>query len=242
MTLRVATQQLVALLTDLAHTAADPAVGGATAGIYLHCDRGHLGDEPGRTDLLVGTSTDGTILGHTYVACAGHTTPMVWPVAEVKVIIAALKPLAGKDDHGVEISHVGDVVTVAEDPDLFGERLSISFTGHPAAEFPVAGAHGLLTHVRTRPASQDGEAVPDAAPRTDISARQLAPFLKVASRRSERVELYRHHQWLPITVQIGGRYRGVLRPQRWDEVTADGRAPSGDIYPPNPAEASGVDG
>jgi hypothetical protein len=71
-----------------------------------------------------------------------------------------------------------------------------------------------------------------AAPRTDFDPSLVAPFLKVAVRRNSLVELYRHHQRLPVTVQIGHAYRGVLSPFAWKaEGRSAGVAPAGDVYP-----------
>lgn len=104
--IRIPTTGLVALLTDLAHTAADPATAGATAGVLLHTARGYHGDFP--SDLLVGTSTNQLVLGHAHTACSGQDDrPMLWPIADVKAVLAVLKPLAKTPDHAVEIRREG---------------------------------------------------------------------------------------------------------------------------------------
>lgn len=228
MTVRIPTHELVGLLTDLALTAADPADSGATAGILLHTARGYAGGSPGATDLLVGTSTDGIVIGHAHTGCAGQTEPMLWPLADVRAVIAVLKPLAKDKNHGVELSHADDTIKVAEDPDLFGEGLTLTFTGYAVDEFPLDGVRSQLAEVRMSP--PEGSA--PAAPRTDFHPSRLAPFLAVAKRRNVVLEMYRHHQRLPVTVQIGQEYRGVVSPFQWkDENRAAGVAPGGDVYP-----------
>jgi S-DNA-T family DNA segregation ATPase FtsK/SpoIIIE len=227
--LHIPTRHLVALLTDLEHTAAGPEVGEATAAILLHTARGELKGEPGKTDLLVGTSTDRYIVGHTFVECYGQIAPMLWPINDVRTVLAVLKPMAKIKEHVVVIELVGTAISVAEDADLFGERSRYTFTGLDATEFPSRGVHGLLTSTRRLPAEKDA---PDAAPRTDFAAHLLAPFLKVATRRGTKLEMYRHHQNMPISIQIGPEYRGVLRPAHWeDDDPTGGNAPNGDVHP-----------
>lgn len=228
MTCRIPTGHLVGLLTDLALTAADPADSGATAAVLLHTARGYFDGEPGKSDLLVGTSTDAFVVGHAHIGCAGQVDPMLWPIAEVRAVIAVLKPLGKNADHSVEISRDGDTIKVAEDPNLFGEGLTVTFTGYAVDEWPVDAVRSMLTEVRTTPPA-DARAV---APRTDFNAARLAPFLKVASRRGRQLEFYRYHQSLPVVVQIGDAYRGVVSPVGWDgEDRSSGAWPAGDVYP-----------
>ncbi len=230
--IRVNTHHLVGLLTDLALTAANPDTGAPTASVLLHTTRGYTGDQPGQTDLLVGTSTDGFSLGHSHTPCAGQVPPMLWPIGDVRAVLAVLKPLAKDRDHAVEVGPEDGKIAVAEDPDLFGERLKLTFSGLDLADYPVDGARQLLTEVRVTPAADGDTPAPGAAPRTDFVAGQLTPFLAIAKRRGLMLEMFRYHQRLPIVVQIGPEYRGVLRPYRWqDEDRGAGVAPGGDVYP-----------
>ncbi|HET9892609.1 MAG TPA: hypothetical protein VFQ42_19125, partial [Mycobacterium sp.] len=84
--IRITTKDLVGLLTDLVHTAAHPDTGSTTASVLLHTARGYAhGDEPGVSDLLVGTSTDGSMVGHAFEACYGQASePMLWSIGDVK--------------------------------------------------------------------------------------------------------------------------------------------------------------
>ncbi|HET9889705.1 MAG TPA: hypothetical protein VFQ42_04320, partial [Mycobacterium sp.] len=139
-----------------------------------------------------------------------------------------VKPLAKDKDHTVEIFRDGKQFVVAEDPALFGQRMSVKFAGLAVDEWPVDGVAGWLRDVRTRPAGK----APAAAPRTDILADKLAPLCKIASRRNEMLEVYRWHQRLPVHVQIGPAYRAVIKPFQWqDEDPNGGKAPAGDVYP-----------
>lgn len=236
MSVRIATHELVGLLTDLVLTASDPADGGPTAAVLLHTARGYAGSEPGLTDLLVGTSTNRVTAGHSHVQCTGQIEPMLWAVSEARSILAVLKPLGKDKDHSVEITVEDGKVAVAEDPDLFGERLKVTFAPMDADEFPPMWS--ILTDIRMMPAAEydaDGAEKPriGPGPRTDFTASYLAPFLKIAARRGKIVEVFRYHQSCPVHIQIGSAYRGVVMPSTsWQtEDRSAGAAPSGDVYP-----------
>lgn len=225
--IRIATHALVGLLTDLALTTADPADSGATAGVLLHTARGYDRDD-NPSDLLVGTSTDHLVLGHAHTSCSGQADgPMLWLIGDVKTVLAVLKPLAKDQDHAVEIRREGHEFTIQEDPNLFGEGQKFSFQAADADDYPT-GVWSLLTDIRTEPIAGSEP----AAPRTDIQPSLLAPFVKIATRRNVIPEIYRYHQHLPIHVQIGPHYRGILTPFKWnDTIRKAGLAPSGDVYP-----------
>lgn len=232
-TLRIVTKDLVGLLGDLTHTAAsDPAVG-AVAGVLLHTTRGYIGADPGQTTILVGTSTTGRVAGHTYAGASGTMEPALWQIEDVRCVVAVLKPRTRDNpDHAVEIRVEDDHVTVAEDPDLFGDGLTLTFGLGSIEDYPRSVWSVLSdVHVRPAPAGEDGP-VP-AMPRTDFSPGLFDPFVKVGKSRGALIELYRYHQRLPLLVQIGDRYRGAILPYRWDgDGTSGGMSPSGDVYPP----------
>lgn len=234
MTIRIPTLALVGMLADLALTAADPADSDATAGVLLHTVRGHANGEPGRSDLLVGTSTTGVLIGHCWTTCAGQLpAPTLWHVNDVRATLAMLKPLAKEKEHTTRID-VGDrQVEVAEDlgtlPGM-GDSLTLSFGPLDVEDWPMEGVHAQLTALRM--SVKDKPAVP----RTTMTSSRLAPFLKVASRRNDYLEVYRYHQSLPVHVQVGGGYRGVISPVPDDERPGE-QSPWGDVYPPQrPAE------
>lgn len=235
--IRISTGHLVAMLTDLVHTAGDPALSTVLAGVLLHSTRGHLDGDPGATTLLVGTSSTGHIVGHTYAHCSGSLPPTLWPIGDVRAVIASFKPLVRDNkDHAVEINADAGVIAVAEDPNLLGEGLKLSFTGGDVAEYPP-GVWRLLTDVPLAPpARADGTPPMTNAPRTDLLPSALGPFLAIAKRRNSAMEFYRNHQHVPVQLQIGPRYRGVLKPERWDDESRDaGIAPAGDVYPLDPS-------
>ncbi|HYS37819.1 MAG TPA: hypothetical protein VEO01_19550 [Pseudonocardiaceae bacterium] len=237
MTVRIPTHELVGLLTDLSLTAADTADSGATAGILLHTVRGYDGDAPGKTDLLVGTSTNRFTVGHSHMVCAGQIDPMLWLIGDVKAVLAVLKPLGKDKDHAVEIGVEDGKIAVAEDPDLFGDRLKVTFAAGDPGEFPHAAIWAVLSQIQMSPSATVGadsetKAAPAVAARTDFTAAYLKPMLTIAARRGALVQVFRYHQHLPVHVQIGDAYRGVVLPFAWrDEDRAAGVAPSGDVYP-----------
>lgn len=225
--IRIPTRGLVDHLTDLALTAADPADSGATAGVLLHTAKGYDRDD-NPSDLLVGTSTNHLVLGHAHTPCAGQSDePMLWLIGDVRALLAVLKPLAKLPDHAVEIKREGKEFHVSEDPNLFGDGLTLTFPAADPEDYPTQ-PWDLLREVRMTP---DEDAAP-ALPRTDIPADRLLPFVKIAARRNVMPTIYRYHQALPIHVEIGTDYRGVISPFRWnDTIPGAGLAPSGDVYP-----------
>jgi hypothetical protein len=224
--IRLLTVDLLALLGDLLHTTpTEPGMAGCY-GILLHSARGYAGNEPGQTGLLVGTSTNGQAIGHTWVEAAGDLPPMLWPVHDARAVIASFKPLTKDNkEHVAEIRSENDTVVIAEDPDLFGNGLAVSFGPANLDDFPRR-TWQLLTEVRLS-TPDDGPAMA----RTDFGPKVMAPFIAVAKSRNSFVQTYRHHQRTPMLIQIGQTYRGALMPASWDEVAHNGVAPECDVYP-----------
>lgn len=229
MSVRVATSALCEVLADLAVTADEP--GGPTGSILLHTASGYpVGAEPGRSTLLVGTSTNRFAIGHTWCVAEGHAEPMLWPILDATAVVAVFRSLAkGKPDHAVEIRREGDEITVQEDADLFGEGTSLSFTVADLSDYPRATWAVLA-----------GTGFPElndpAVPRTDIAPERFTALAKIGARRKAPVELYRWHQRQPLLVQIGPSYRGAVIPVSWYSSDGDprreGEEPSTDLYAP----------
>ena len=95
----------------------------------------------------------------------------------------------------------------------------------------------MLSQIRMTLSATVGEdgvekPAPVAVARTDFTAAYLKPMLTIAARRGALVQMFRYHQWLPVYVQIGSAYRGVVLPYAWrDEDRSAGVAPAGDVYP-----------
>jgi S-DNA-T family DNA segregation ATPase FtsK/SpoIIIE len=240
MSVRVTTKEFIGLLAALVHTASDDPEMGAIAGILLHTARGYASAEPGRSTLLVGTSTDTITAGHTWVLANGHMQPMLWPIGQVAPALAVLRRMSkGDSDHTVEIRQDGDQVTLAEGENLFGEGASYTFDLGDASRFPRT-LWRLLSDVHLRPAVRDRDAdqVIPVGVRTDVSEVALAPFLTIAKARKQPIELYRYHQRLPVQVVIGGNYRGAFLPYLNGDDLDTSRHPDDAVYPadlPEPA-------
>lgn len=236
--IRIDTKLLVALLGDLLLTTPDMD-GLPYSGVLLHSDRGYPDpSEPGESDILVGTSSTGSQVGHTWCAAYGQLPPMLWRADDVRAVITVFNAFAKRDkEHAVDIRRDGDEITVAEDPKLFGET-TLSFTALPLDDYP-----------RDLWRVMDGtywksELDTDVMPRTDIGPAALTALGKISKRHTGApVELYRFHQRRPVLVRIGDVYRGAVMPQRWDTngKTEEGAAPDGDLYAPvlpDPAEVA----
>lgn len=263
MSVRVESGQFANLLTDLVATACKADEGLPISAVLLHSHRGYEGFEVGRTDLLVGSSTNRYALGHAHIRAEGQLPEaMLWPVNDVHNVITALKRKCkgekedGGEKHAVKISRVGELVEVIEDPaqrDLFGEKLwSTRFPLGDLNDFP----RGLWDVLRTGdqvavPAVRDeDDREVHRLPRVDLTAEILAPFVAIAKRRNYVLETYTRHHRLPVHIQIGPAYRGVIIPAGYsDRDRTEGMAPDGDVYDPQlpprveptPANAERVD-
>lgn len=244
MSVRVESGQLASLLADLVATASKHEDGLPTSAVLVHSHRGYDGAAVGRIDLLVGSSTNRYAMGHAYIRAEGQLPDaMLWPVNDVHNLIAALKRKTrgekedGGEKHAVKIRRAGDLVEVIEDPaqrDLFGEKLwSTKFPVGDLNDFP----RGLWDVLRSAnravlPVTEDGREV-HPLPRVDLTAEILAPFVAIAKRRNYVLETYARHHRLPVHIQIGPAYRGLIIPVSYsDRDRTAGTAPDGDVYDP----------
>ena len=240
--IRVSTLELTGMLTDLLHTAATDPDEMSLCSLLMHTERGHWGDEPGRVDLLVGSSTNRYTAGHTYIRAAGQWPghePMLWSTDDVTVLLAALRKLCPdkkNTEHSVELCRDERGMTVQEDADLFGEGTSLTFPVRSAEQYPIAMLFRALSFDGSEPtidaSREGGSRVVPVLPRTDAQPAVLTPFVKVATRRGYAVRMYRYHQSRPTVVQIGDTYRGVIMPFKYDDQATDGHHPEAQLYPP----------
>lgn len=234
--MRVETARLVQLLADLEHTTAKLG-GGAAEGILLHSTRGYGGEEVGMTDLLAGTSTSGAAVGHAHVDAYGQLPrPMLWPLADARAVMAAYKPrLASNKEHVLDIEIDGGQIVVREDPDLFGDGLTLRFDGGAVGKFPRCWRALDAPH-------SESYSDEETQPRSDYLTAALEPFVKVGKARGEPVQLYRYHHRGRVLVQIGDRYRGALTPSSgWIDDGRDGDEPAADVHVPDLPDDEGAD-
>jgi hypothetical protein len=230
MSVRLLTAELLCLLDDLVLTAQTKPGHAGCPGILLHTSRVDEGTEPGSaTNCLVGTSTTGEIVGHTWTAAEGHLPATLLPLQYVTPLRLALSKLITKDTketHVTDLRRTGDHIVIAEDPDLFGGGYSAQFAygdldGWPRGVFQAMASGHLVAPSDMRPVQN----------RTDFPARRLAPFVTVAGRRSGELSLYRCHQSLNVHVQVGWQYRGLLVPSSgWDTTSGEGGSPDVGVY------------
>lgn len=229
--IRVTTAALIALLTDLSKTAATPDSRSAMAGILLHTAKGYADPEaPGKSDILVGTSSTGFAIGHAYVTCSGQLhDPMLWHISNVTGMIAGLKPMVSRDeDHQTVIRVEAGRVIVTEEENLFDSGDRHEFKAGSLDDYPRT----LWHTIRDLPDIPQGR----VNPRVDYNPAVLDPFLSIAKRRKATLELYHYEDKRITLVQIGDRYRGALMPFPFEghDVVGSGmaREPSGEVYQP----------
>lgn len=235
MTVRIQTKALLALLSDLIHTADGGDEPGPFGALMLHTVRADAGVEPGKVDLLCGVSTTGHTAGHTYSHCNGQLAggPTVWAVRDARSVLAVFKKPAKDADHIVDVAREGAMVTVSEDPNLLADGLRLTFAEVSVADFPAAGIYTLLERrTASLVVGPDGEEHP-ALPRTDLYPERMDAFAKVAARRKGPVQLYRTHQTEVLHVQIGESYRGALIPTGYDTDDGEHTHPFADVHAPD---------
>ncbi|WP_051637055.1 DNA translocase FtsK [Rhodococcus sp. UNC363MFTsu5.1] len=230
MAITIGTKALVDLLTDLVATASD------VRGVHLRTVRGPDGDEPGDTTLLVGTSTNGAVLGHTWTQCTGELPPMIWPTASCDLVIGALKRL-GKGDklHAVDVSLDGDTVTVVETATLFDDGARVEFQVGDLEPWPGDRLWRILAGPPLpTPRDERGDDLP-STPRTTWAPGALATLLQIATRRKEALHLFETHSNQIHRAQIGERWVGAVAPLRaWDHD--DPEQPNTDVHLERPDE------
>jgi hypothetical protein len=187
------------------------------------------GPEPGKTNVLVGTSINGLSVGHAWNEAGGNLQPTIFPIKYCDAIKVSLKKLLNKDNretHVIEISRDGDLVVIQEDPDLFGNGFKQSFEHGKLEDFP-ATAFRVLSDTHLVPPQSRGP----RTPRVDLSAAEMAKFAAIAARHGGTIEVFVAHQRMPVHIQIGWRYRGIVIPASWSDEMSDGVKPSIGVYP-----------
>lgn len=237
MSVRILTGGLLGLLSDLIQTADRTPEAGVMGGLLLHTGRGHHGAEPGQVELLAGVSSDRRIAGHTYTWCSGQLgAPSWWSLRDARSVLTVFKAARGKDkqgDHAVEIIRTGGEVIIREDPNLIDEGVSLSFGEGDPGDYPAPILYRALDRELPSTVLRDGAFV-DAQPRTDLMAQLITPFCKVAVRRGEVLQLYRSHQQVPVLIQIGDTYRGLVQPYHGTDIAEpEAQRPGADLYAPD---------
>lgn len=202
----IGTKKLCDLLTDLIDTA-------DWRGIHLQTTRGYDGDEPGEVALLVGTSTDGYVLGHTWAGCDGRLDGAIWPRGDAKAVIAVCKPLAAANpQHTVNLSLQDKTLVLEETPELFDSGTALRFETKEVDDAMLLRAKRILSgDPLPLPVDADGNPRLDT-PRTSFTPSSLALLNSIAKRRKEAVHLFGTHSMQLHRVQIGSHWIGAIAP------------------------------
>lgn len=202
------TRHLVDLLTDLLATS-------GYRGVYLGSVRGEFGTEPGEVSLLVGTSTDGVTIGHTWApGVSGELEATLWPVSDVQAVISVYKGYSKQKEHTVDISVEGEAILIRETPELFdgGTELRFDYKQFEDDDPTLARWRRILSN-EPLPHPVDAEGVPRASfARTSFPPAALAPLVKIANRRGTSINLFGHHPVQLHRVQIGDSWIGAVAP------------------------------
>lgn len=241
------TRMLVGQLADLALSAGtDPDVPG-TNGVLLHTASGEFTlDVPESDDgeqamafsqvseLLIGTSTCGPMLGQAHMPVDGcwHRAAFV-TLANVKAIVDTFKPLInslGKEvTHRTELELAGDTLTVREDPAQVPNGLRLQVAVGDGEGFPVKAIAKLTERDPFEPVMDGAEVVPVEFGH-GWTADYMAAMGAVGKRRKMPVAVYRSHQRRAVTVEIGSAYRASVAPCELDDDQS--QAPTVPLYTP----------
>lgn len=230
--LTIATRHLVAMMTDLVLTASKEPLFPEVNAVLLHSTRAEIplddqrpggeGDdtdaliEYATTDVLVGTSTDRTIIGQAYAPCTGrlHELTLISSAAAtaiVKVFDPLRKAAPKSSPHEVVVELSGGVLKVTESPNWGPSPVSLTldvledevdnFPHFDAAMQPDTGAE----------VKRDGKVV---APTygMGLDAAHLTTIARVSKRRKMPVAWYGFHQLRPTVVTVGSWYRAAVLP------------------------------
>lgn len=251
--LTIETRGLVGLLTDVLRTAGEEPEIPQWHAVLLHTDRGPWqiagerdSDDPDddtglfteiTTDLLVGSSVNGTAVGQSHHQCSGTLrVPVLISVPSATAIVAAFKPLIAKSSlpktttHRVEVRLDPGSMTldVSEDPELVhdGRTVSVPLLAEEHAEKFPRKLLGMLTPDRTLPVDE---------PRSyglGVRTENLEVLTAVSKRRKMPVAWYSHHQHRRVLVTVGRYYRVVFLPVELDEKEDQYNEPLAAVYDP----------
>lgn len=228
----MSTRLLVGMCKDLVRTASKEPLFPAINAVLLFTARGEIpladeappkGGEPdeealieyGTTDVMVGTSTDRTIIAQCFAPCTGqlHRTVLI-TAAGAKAAYQVFEPLyksGGKVTHEVVLILEGDTLVIKE------ARRS----GHPVSlTLEVLDDQTLENFPRFESAMQPD---PTAEVKRDkhvvaptfgrgLEAQHLVTLGQVAKRRKMPIAWYDFHQLRPSQVTIGAWFRAAALP------------------------------
>lgn len=249
----LSTRHLVGLLVDVERTASTDPETPLLSAVLLHSDHGEWmftktdTTDPAMidvwpTDLLVGTSTDGSRAGQAHIPSEGTLPrPVLLAGPDVKALIKFLRPFSGRaakisPSHTVlELS--GEILTVTETP----SGRSVHMPVVDDDDYPARLACALLEADPTVGAPGQGDTLVEVACGTGVDPVDSAIVTAVAKRRKMNERWYRWHQRRTIVVEVGAAYRCAFQPVRLDEENWEHREPQVRVFtPPLPDGRTGT--
>lgn len=214
--LTVHTKKLLGLFDDLLITAELKGEFPEYNGIHLQHARGPWEDEPGETDLLVATSANGSVAGHSWVDAIGSIDPVFVSVPNIRSIKGVFAGLAKSfdDEHVVEVSYENGILTVKEYRDtIVGEEATeLQVPTVENNEFPLDGVRKWLDGSAGSKAPRDADGNFAVDESVTVWDQSLSLLLRVAKRRKSPLRLYRAHAANIHRAQIGDTWRGAIKP------------------------------
>ena len=230
--LTIPTRHLVAMMTDLVLTASKEPLFPELNAVLLHSERAEIpldDQRPGTddddtdalieyatTDVLVGTSTDRTIVGQAYAPCSGrlHQLTLISAAAAtaiVKVFEPLRKAAPKSGPHELVVDLSGGVLKVSENPVRVPNPVSLTLDvlEDEVENFPHFDA--AMTPDRTAEVKRDGKVVA-ATYGVGLDASHLATIARVSKRRKMPVVWYGFHQLRPTVITVGSWYRAAALP------------------------------
>lgn len=228
-TIKIPTRYLVGMLKDLGHTAGTEPLFPELCAVLLHTDRAdvtiesHDNDEEPLidvvpSDVLIGTSTDRSIIGQAHCPCEGSLhRPVLVSAVDAKAIVSVFTPLMKSlpktETHETELELRGQTLTVAESDTQVpgGTEMSVSVLDC-ITEFPWKVAEALTPDPDAE-VRDDNQRVVGPTYGTGVAGDHLAALGAVAKRRRMQPVWYGSHQQHVVVVTIGDWYRAALVPR-----------------------------
>jgi hypothetical protein len=231
----IQTRKFLGLLDDLLITAGNIPDDETFNGIHISSARGPWEEEPGDTDLIVGISGNGEVVGNTWLPGIGSIEAGFWSNVNVKNIKYVFTPLAKKHDkdnaddpHHVTIVVDNGFITIIEE--TADEPTELQFPVEDN-DFPLEGVSKWITGQSSVNAPRDKNNEPGEDGALTVWTPALGLVLSVAKRRKQFLRLYRgDHAAKIYLAQIGDTWRGAIKPHVPEIGTMDVDQPDSDLF------------
>lgn len=175
------------------------------------------------SDVLVASSTNGTMVGQGHTWCTGtlHRSVLL-SLIDVKAVIAVFGDLVtgrlGKGQtHRTRIELSGDTVAFSEDPEQVHDNTVISLNALPLDDYPTNLPAMLQPDPTIPQRNPTTNAVVEPSYGTGFAAEHLAIVVAVSKRKKMPIAVYRYHQQGRLLVTVGSYWRCVFLPTKLDD-------------------------